>query len=507
MDDVLQTSAAASAAAYASMLAYAAAQDTTRLGTPGFGLNDGSATIADQIWWTSPHVSPKQQHRFSAVFPVYMPMYPCRGRDTTALAKSLTTPAKLGSKLAGKVQVKVRDEDPLLEPSLDELALLTSEDAVRAHISACLKGTDLERSDKAKTIVEGLGLYKYFRRMNPGAVGSDKLTSDKLRLRSAEYLGVSFMPPNVQFHQGFDPESDAGEPRPNDELNTYSIGDATLQFVITPQDDLHFSLNLLFAMAAFAGESDKKSGRGKGSVELFPYYAFRDTELTNRTVIIKEYGAQQRNFKDNTSTAQRINQLKEKPSVAGGWWATAPVIGIHKLVDPIIKNVQFSDYTYGSNNLMRVTVTLGYGKRTGMPGFYSYEIRDQRNPQVDTPHLGESRYATDKTGYLFNKKEVITNHPNWMKTDAGEAKKTREGLTREHADRGFNKAPPLSPADYKGLDYDQLPERRRDIEQAMREKDVTKINKLLANGRTTSKSISHLHDEREGQRGSRAGHH
>jgi hypothetical protein len=311
------------------------------------------------------------------------------------------------------------------------------------------------------------------------------------------------MPPNVQFHQGFQTESDAGEPVPDDGLNTYSIGDATLQFVITPQDDLHFSLNLLFAMAAYAGGKVGASGRGKGSVELFPYYAFRDTELTNRTVIIKEYGAQQRDFKVGTSNVERIKQLKEIPTNAPGYWATAPVIGIHKLVDPIIKNVQFSDYTYGSNNLMRVTVTLGYGKRTGMPGFYSYEIRDQRNPQTNTPHLGESRYAKDRTGYLFNKKEVITNHPNWMKTDAGEAKKTRQGLTKEHANRGFNKAPPLSPANYTGLDYDQLPERNRDIEQAMREKDVTKINKLLANGRTTSKSISHLQDKRPGQRASR----
>jgi len=479
--------------------------DPTRTGTAGFGLNDGSATIADQIWWTSPHVSPKQQHRFSAVFPVYMPTYPSQGTDTTALAKSLTTPAKLDNTNAEKVVQRVNSiqKNPPIVPKLEELVLLTSAEHVRTYITDCL-GRNTHNSGLAKTIVEDdLKLYKYFRGKNTGAVGSEDLTSGKLRLRSAEYLGVSFMPPNIQFHQGFQAESDAGEPIPDDGLNTYSIGDATLQFVITPQDDLHFSLNLLFAMAAFAGESDKKSGRGKGSVELFPYYAFRDTERTNRTVIIKEYGAQQRDFKVGTSNAQRIKQLKEKPTDAEGWWATAPVIGIHKLVDPIIKNVQFSDYTYGSNNLMRVTVTLGYGKTTGMSEFYSYEIRDQRNPQTNTLHQGESRYD-NAHGYLPNKKRIITNHPNWMKTDAGEAKKTRQGLTKEHADRGFNKAPPLSPADYKGLDYDQLPERNRDIEQAMREKDVTKINKLLANGRTTSKSISHLHDERPGQRGSRA---
>lgn len=49
------------------------------------------------------------------------------------------------------------------------------------------------------------------------------------------------------------------------------------------------------------------------------------------------------------------------------------VVGLHKLHDPVIKGVQYTEYTYGGTEIIKATITLGWGPNTGMTGFYSYQ--------------------------------------------------------------------------------------------------------------------------------------
>ena len=232
--------------------------------------------------------------------------------------------------------------------------------------SAAAQKTAKDYADTIKNVFNEKG------KLGPNNPGSSAAT--KVLLRVGQYLGVSFTPPAPNYQKGtFDFKTD-GTSVYNPSKDSFDMGDAKITMVTTLQDDLHFSLNLLYALASLrAGENGVPSGYQLFNDSIYveanpqPDGSSEFVEDPNRILTIVEYAA--------GSLVPSVEPSVDKPisnSPKDGI-IKPTIVGIHKLRDPMITGISYSEYSYGSNDLIKITINLGYGS-IKPNRFYSYEV-------------------------------------------------------------------------------------------------------------------------------------
>ncbi len=459
--------------------------------------------------WGGPDVEPKQQHRFSVNFPVYMPMGPGDDSSTQAAKYTGKRPG-IGTPNATALKNKVVEKggrielEKLLAPGGDMATL-------KDTIMTALPGEDLTAKKKtADDILKSVFGKKInasnLRGFKVGpkgarAHGFGKFTSKSsgLYLRISEYIAYSFTPPPIQFTQGFDQSSDAGTARPNDALNKYNLGDATLTLVTTLRDDLHFSLNFLFGVASGAGVTGSAAQELKFPPSLYPDAVYAG-DLSDKVLVIKEYSARQDtagyggDIVTPTATgpssrpARNIVKGRKAGKTTAQIFGNAParVVGIHKLNDPVIKSATFDEFTYGGTDLIKVTLVLGYGATTGMSGFYSYETTTSRYQRSYFTWQDDTSNHKDLVP-SFNKRKLAAfrEYPNWWSKDRVKATQKLNAIKPGHptkSGQGSDRTGPSLPSPAVPIDIGTN-KRRLDFIRATVEKgEPIPINELVTKG-------------------------
>lgn len=200
-----------------------------------------------------------------------------------------------------------------------------------------------------------------------------------LYMRVSEYIGYSFTPPGFTYSPGDIGQDAEGGIIRVEGLGTYGRGNATLTFVTTLRDDLHFSLNLLWALSTSA----YNKGTRRSSVRLFDPFLTGELADSQKVVTIYEHYARQIKDKDGVP----INNINEYA-----------ISGVHKLYDPVIESVTFGEFTYGGSELIKVTMNLTYGTPYNQSNFYSYQITEDRYGGGDELNRGDV-YAMSEGDY------------------------------------------------------------------------------------------------------------
>ncbi len=349
-------------------------------------------------FWDDPFVEPKQQHRFGVAFPVYMNM----GRaNSTSVAREIIK--KYDAMLSG-IDTENTDSTASKKSALERLR-------DKANSTPDLKNNPNNGfmvGPKRKFIsTEGEGLY----------------------LRLSEYIGYAFTPPSLKFTQGM-AEGLGGVPQPDDSLNKYDIGDAQITLVTTLRDDLHFSLAFLFAIATFADSG----GDIKGGVKLFPKQVYAG-DGDDKILVVKEYSARPDALQGDRFGRQGGTGLGVGTTMADMLGHTpARLVGLHIMRDPIIKNVVFSEMSYGGTELIKVQLTLGYGtgdtQATGedassageMKNFYSYEAAGTRYGRSYFTWKDDTVDGKDQVpDFDERRRKAFTRNPNWWSNDREKA--------------------------------------------------------------------------------------
>ena len=409
--------------------------------------NQAGALATNRRFWDDPFVEPKQQHRFGVNFPVYMNM---GAEDSSALAA-------LYLKHAGSSTTTITTSTSDDEDGSDFMANTANVRTITTTTNSGLR--DLRVTQTAN-----------FTNFGTKADGKGK---GGLYMRISEYIGYSFTPPPLGYEQGYltGEGSEAGSARPDPGNNTYTIGDATLVFVTTLRDDLHFSLNFLFAL------SFQASGAEKTPVRLFPEQVCGSG--ISKTLVIKEYSARP----DTKPGLSKYNAAPESMEGIEAILDAAPrVVGLHKINDPVIKSATFDPFTYGATDLVKVTLTLGYGapdQGGGLADFYSYQATTSRYQKSYFTWEGEP-LEDPVPSFNLIRKELRREYPNF--SSGHDAASVAQGNVTETA-----------AAIRKRLRQQSLgPNKERTdlIRDRMEEGDVTKINEMV------SKSIQTLLDEK-----------
>ncbi len=409
--------------------------------------NQAGALATNRRFWDDPFVEPKQQHRFGVNFPVYMNM---GAEDSSALAALYIKHASTTTTTTIPSTSDDKDGRDLLEATGDDEVITTTTNSGLRD----LRVTQAANFTNFGTREDGKG-------------------DGGLYMRISEYIGSSFTPPALGYTQAYltGEQSVAGMARPDPGNNTYTIGDATLVFVTTLRDDLHFSLNFLFAL------SFQASGEEKTPVHLFPEQVCGSG--ISKTLVIKEYSARP----DTNPGLSKYNAAPESMDGVKAILNAPPrVVGLHKINDPVIKSVTFDPFTYGTTDLVKVTLTLGYGapdQGDGLADFYSYEATTSRYQKSYFSFEGESP-EDPVPRFNLARKELRREYPNF--SSGHNVASVAQGNVSETA-----------PAIRKRLRQQSLgPNKERTdlIRDRMEEGDVTKINEMV------SKSIQTLLDEK-----------
>ena len=455
-----------------------------------------AGTLAhNRRFWDDPYVEPKQQHRFAVNFPVYMPMGP--GDDSAQqAAKYFTNTPKISTSQIETIKSKMPAGSKELPAATDTGNIAN----LLPMIVSALPGDDeIDKARQAQEIVNGVfgalgsrpqGNAPHFMVGPKGARygGYGRFTSQTsgLYLRISEYIGYSFTPPAIQFTQGFDANSNAGNPIPNDALNKYNLGDATLTLVTTLRDDLHFSLNFLFAVGAAAGSSAE--GSLKSPTKLYPTAVYAG-DMSDRVLVIKEYSARQ----DAAGTGGPGGSVAFAEARAAGKTpaqifgnAPARIVGIHKLNDPVIKSATFDEFTYGGTNLVKVTLVLGYGTTTGMAGFYSYETTTSRYQRSYFTWQDDTDSQKDSVPD-FNKRKLkaFREYPNWWSKDRVMATQKLNAIKAGYPTKpgqGSARTGPSLPAPAAPIDIGTNKRRLDFIRDTIEKGEPIPINELVTKG-------------------------
>lgn len=430
---------------------------------------------SNRRFWDDPFVEPKQQHRFGILMPVYMNM---GADDTTQVAQLYASAAGLDTaSLANKdiplgsqasnppVSETVEGNDEADAPDVPPPTLTVAREATDNGVAAAI-GDAVQASAKTS-------LGKNTLKIGPKKTSQDKLgnyvDSDGadggvggLYLRMSEYVGYSFTPPGFTYEQGYMERGQVKIPDP--ESRSYTIGDAQLTFVTTLRDDFHWSLNFLFAVGAYADATKP--------VSLFPELVV--TSDTPKTLVIKEYSARQDPLAASYDDAAEDGLTYDiARSIAS---APARVVGLHKFNDPVIKGATFDPFTYGGTDLIKVTITLGYGAGQ-QKDWYSYK--------ATTSRYGRS-YFTFKEDAGARDEHIVPKF-NWMRrAAAAEYPNLMEVVDRQVGSETRAKLKA------RMKEESQVPNKERInlIRDRMEEGDPIKINELV------SKSIQTLLDEK-----------
>jgi len=215
---------------------------------------------------------------------------------------------------------------------------------------------------------------------NQGQRSADHIA---LARRLSAYVVKSFTPPSFGASIGQTEQTGAPANKTVDDMKSAgTMESAQITLVSTLQDDLHFSLSFLYQLANPGAPVIGAGGASLPTVvtpRLFPEAVWPDLGPTKRTLSIIDMGARM----NPGDTKIEPNQPATKAFAK--YFASTPV-GIHKLHDPYITAVNFSEYSYGGEAFLEATVTLS--PSTSNYSFYSYETY-----ATSYPEGGDTRYG------------------------------------------------------------------------------------------------------------------
>ena len=391
-------------------------------GSPGI---PASTTEEDRPFWDDPFVEPKQQHRFTVQMPVYVPTG--GNIDTVQLAErikaeSLNITSDKIDALREKLKSAARRASDEVERrgslrtalSLIDAGSLVSEDKVGEVVHEVFefkkhRTTDSGGKRASNTNTErfqDLGITLAVKKAFPDGESSikslfppgvDERSKYQLKLRIPEYIAYSFTPPGFSFAPGNIGSDGGGNEIRIEGLGKYGRSAATLTFVTTLRDDLHFSLNLLWTLSS----NSSIPGVKKSSVKLFDEFLVGQRPDSQKVLTIYEHYAR------TVVVPDPENQLGNGKgrSIIGGddpfAQNTSAVAGIHKLYDPVIESVNFSEFSYGGSELVKITLGLTYGTNYNQSNFYSYQNTEKRySDSGDTVYsMNKGEYAKESNKY------------------------------------------------------------------------------------------------------------
>ena len=437
------------------------------------GITPGSRAY-NRRFWDDPFVEPKQQHRFGIIMPVYMNV---GADDTSQVAeryndiaesaaqtslhndkktKAMTTEAKPGGFSRSKRKgpgAKAKDD------KLDSADLVSM--SSESNTESAEKAFELSILHEKKIEEKAAEGYKVGPHNNYyQSKGADDGTGG-LYLRVSEYVGYSFTPPGITFQQGF--KQRGGISIPDPDSKEYQVSDAKFSFVTTLRDDFHWSINFLFAIAAYRPES---------SAITAPTYLFPPNVVTGdtpKTLVVKEYSARQDSkqskYKKGTTPFDTAKKALNTPP---------RVVGLHKFNNPVIKTATFDPFAYNGTELIKVTLAISFGDE-GQENWYSYEAttgRYGRNYFTWKDDTSENSHLVEN----FDKarRKGVKEYPNWWTWDTRRADEDASDIRVRMLKDSWK--PTI--------------ERKNLITERMQEGNPTKINELV------SKSIQTLLDEK-----------
>ena len=386
---------------------------------------DPTSTGPNRLFWNDRFVEPKQQHRFTIKMPVYTPMG--RNKDTVRMAEAIRSKMANGElrsdeQEAGLSSLKQKLRDQIANPRsrLDGTTVaLKAGGAVVDDISTELEMNSLiqnhfkiEEKDakgfsnpnpSTEVKYKALGITsvvekafgaldttrKFNSIFNPSKFEDDEIG---LYLRIPEYIGSSFTPPGFAYTIDTIGKDGNGNPITIEGSGQYDRSAATLSFVTTLRDDLHFSLNLIWALSTVSNVA----GLEKSSVRLFSPLLTNSFNEEQKVITIYEHYA--RSIRGKNASAlfpkalekfdkdmQKLNKSKLDGNFNG-------VSAVHKLYNPVIQSANFSEFSYGGAELVKITLSLTYGPPYNQSNFYSYQNTDARYGDGKVYAMSEGDY-------------------------------------------------------------------------------------------------------------------
>ena len=367
---------------------------------------DPTTSGDNRPFWDDRFVEPKQQHRFTVKIPIYTPMG--ADKDTRATAdhiidtatpgedaRSRTIAARLRSISSSGQQYDDGKYTVTKKEGVDLTGVTITADNILSFVEVTANRPGVDPTD-----FTGTQLLKEFVGSNAaqnaladsifGGPGNQRYTYESgdgkfgLYMRVSEYIGYAFKPPGFSYSPGDIGKDGQGNIVRVEGLGTYGLSSATLTFVTTLRDDLHFSLALLWALSTSATDAQAK----KSSVRLF------DPKLTARLpdkekiVTIYEHYARPTVGPDGKPIT---------PTLRNNKYAVA---GVHKLYDPVIESMDFGEFTYGGAELIKVTMNLTFGDGRNQSDFYSYQNTNSRYGNGTVYAMDQGEYNGTNPYYL-----------------------------------------------------------------------------------------------------------
>ena len=458
---------------------------------PDFQRVEGDLPIAQplRLWWDDPELEPKQQHRFLAQFPVYMPAQNASvdsrrifsqlyAQNSEATAQAAAANREFMAQLFAGQPVEfdnagnyhsgnLNGEQYSLsrdtagnrraiitfalglppEPELIRIAkIFDARNAMAEFVAACIvydvKGGTANDITFTSKMIALFGITKKNPSSamselwdlvwtNPALLRTGTTGTPALSMRISTYVVSGFTPPVY------------GQELPQKQMpgqsTTYSLdaaakatsGTATLVLVSTLQDDLQFSMNLLFQYAAFVADTQD----GVFKMPLFPR-DFKPPEKKYAPVlVIAEMSAGYKTafpagFGKAAGPLGAQGKGPERVSKYGGTLPAGPgsalyplspdgnthpgtAVGFHKFYNPYITNVQTSNFSYEGAELVKTTITLQ--SSADAASWYSYEIAADEVGSTRVPNQNFIAYSNEpgiKNGLLRQLNQGIYQYPN-----------------------------------------------------------------------------------------------
>ena len=317
--------------------------------------------------WADAELEPKQQHRFVAYMPVFMP------RGIVTDAKELATLIKDSNRnssanpalVAAAKERAVASEKitSVTDTFMNAAGSPTAPEAISNMVNAVRGVTGLTPREIESIIVPDQDAFKIA--FNRAFTSTSR---NVLHTRVSPYIVKSFRPPSFGVNIVEAPVPSTAMKAVSGAETTANVGRAQLSFVSTLQDDMHFSLLFLWYMGLEFG-----SQSGAKSFPLFNETAIDGQIITEtqKYLVIEEISADKNPLSGGDRFRDAAVGQSTVPTDGEGHLFAPTIVGLHKLFDPMVSNVEFSEFSYGGTELMEVTIELTYRKTQG--DFYSYE--------------------------------------------------------------------------------------------------------------------------------------